>query len=177
MNNVNWNGLMRVLEIYHADSKGNILWEQSNIGNMLHNSGEQFLLNALFSGGPTNTFIPNFYFLGLDNRVAISAGDIMAGLVGEPTTNGYTRQPVSSTTGFQIATGPNDNYRATSPIVTFRATGGSWGPVQNIFLTDKQDLTGYLIASANLGSPFTMADGDTVSLRLGLTLRDCQPTT
>lgn len=176
MEKINWNGLMRVLEIRHTDSSGNVLWEQFNIGNMLHSSGEQFLLRALFTGGPTNnSYIPSFYFLGLDNRTAISVGDTISTIVGEPSANGYTRQPVSSTGGFTMDN-TSGNYRATSAIVTFRGIGGSWGPVRNIFLTDKNDLTGSLIASANLGTPFSLADGDSVSLRLGLTLRDCPPT-
>jgi hypothetical protein len=173
MSNINWNGLMRVIEIRHSNAQGDILWEKHDIGNMLHTSGEQFLLQALFAGGPTNnSYIPNYYFLGLDNRTTIAPGDVMAGILGEPSANGYTRQPVSSTTGFTIDN-TGGSYRASTAIVTFRALGGSWGPVRNIFLTDKNDLTGSLIASANLGSPFSLTAGDTISLRLGLALRDC----
>jgi hypothetical protein len=172
---VNWNGIMRVLEIRHADACGNILWEKSDINNLLHNSGEQFILQALFTGGPSNSFIPNYYFLGLDNRTALDPADTMTALVGEPNTNGYVRQPVNSINGFTIDNS-SGSYRATTAIVTFRATGGTWGPVQNIFITDKNDLTGFLIASANLGSPFSLTDGDTISLRLGMTLQDCPPT-
>ncbi len=139
---------------------------------MLHILGEQFFLNALFQGGPTNLYIPAFYYLGLDNRPTLFAADTMSGLVGEPSANGYLRQPVSSTTDFTVEL-VNGVYRASSANVTFRALGGSWGPVQNIFITDRVDLTGTLIASANLGSPFSLSAGNTVSLRIGIALRDC----
>ncbi len=58
---------------------------------MLHILGEQFFLNALFQGGPTNLYIPAFYYLGLDNRPTLFAADTMSGLVGEPSANGYLR--------------------------------------------------------------------------------------
>lgn len=175
MENVRWNGIMRVLEVAHRDRDGLVLWQRFGLGNMLHSSGEQFLLDALFTGGPENPFIPAFYYLGLDNRVTIAEGDTLGSLVGEPSVNGYQRQPVSSTAGFTVSSS-SGNFRASSSVVTFLAQGGSWGPVQNIFLSDVADSTGYLIASANLGSPFTMSSGDSVSLRLGMTLRDCPPT-
>lgn len=172
MSNLNWNGIMRIVEIEHLDRHGNVLHRASDIGNLFHKSGEQFLLNSLFIGGPSSPYIPTYYFLGLDNRSTLDVADTMSTIVGEPSVNGYARQPVSSTTGFTLDDS-SGNYRANTSIVTFRATGGSWGPVQNIFLTDKNDLTGYLIASTNVGSPFSLTDGDTINLRMGMTLRDC----
>ncbi len=174
MQKVNWNGLMKVLEIRHFNAAGELLWEKFDIRNMLHNTGELFLLQSLFLGGPTdNPYIPTSYYLGLDNRDTILAEDTMDEINGEPSTNSYVRQAVSSTTGFSLAVNSNNNYRASTSIVTFRAIGGSWGPVQNIFLTDKIDITGKLISSSNLGNPFSLASGDTISLRMGLSLRDC----
>jgi hypothetical protein len=165
---------MRVLSLEQRNSSGDLIWANSNIGNLLHGDGEKFLLNVLFTGSNIyNTFIPNYYYLGLDNRSSLSIDDTMAAIVGEPTVHAYARQPISSSGGFSVVQNGDSNYQATSPVVTFRATGGTWGPVANIFLTDKSDLSGSLIASANLGAPFQVSDGDTVTVRLGMSLRDC----
>lgn len=172
MDNVNWNGIMRVLEISQIDADGTVLWSSKNIGNLIHYSGEDFLLRALFAGGSASPYIPNYYFLGLDNRSALAPSDTISSLVGEPGSNGYSRQPINSTSGFTVDNS-SGTFRATTAVVTFRAISKTWGPVQNIFITDKNDLTGYLIASANLGSPFSLASGDSINLRLAMTLKDC----
>ena len=57
----------------------------------------------------------------------------LANLSGEPSGNGYSRQPVSSTTGFTIINN-GGVYQARSNVVIFAAVTGSWGPVvQHIF--------------------------------------------
>lgn len=171
-NKVNWNGLLKVIEIQHLNVNGDILWSQKNIHNVLHLDGEEFLLRAAFQGGQVNTIIPEYYYVGMDNRVSVSALDDMDGLINEPQVNGYVRQPVSSTTDFTLNF-EQDHYVASSPIMTFQATGGDWGPVKNIFLTDRIDNTGYLIATATLSSEVTVTDGDSITARIGLQLRDC----
>lgn len=159
--------------IQHLSCEHKILWEQKNILNMLHNDGEEFVLRSIFLGGKTNNaYIPNYYYFGLDNRVSLAASDIMTSLVSEPTTSGYTRVAVASTSNFTLGTNET-NTQISSPIVTFRAVGGSWGPVKNLFLTDASDNTGYLISSVALASSVTLNDGESINLRMSITLKDC----
>lgn len=168
----NWNGILTIIEIQHWDSQGNLLWEQKNIKNLLHQDGEEFLLKAAFTGGQTSTIIPENYYLGLDNRPTINATQVMDDLIGEPTSGGYERQPVSSSGDFVIGF-QNDHFVATSPIVAFRSTISNWGPVSNLFLTTASDDSGYLISTAVLGTPVTLTAGGTVTMRIGMRLSGC----
>lgn len=172
METKDWPGLMQILWVEHVRD-GEVLYREENILNKLHFLGEEFLLKALFAGGNTpNTFIPDQYYIGLDARPTISVDDTMEDLVGEPFVNGYTRQPCSSLNGFTIDV-VGGVHRATSQIVTFTASGGGWGPMLNIFLSDKQNTTGVLISSALLSSPVTVISGDSVNMRMALSLRYC----
>lgn len=168
-----WSGILIVQEIWCCDADENVLWKRENIRNTLHMEGQQFMLLSLFQGGASaNPYIPINYFLGLDNRPEVKAEDTLGGLSGEPLANGYARQAISSTTGFNVQ--PLDNtWRATTPVATFRASGGGWGPVRNLFLATSADTNGYLISTANLGSSFVVNDGQLVNLRFSLSLRDC----
>lgn len=135
---------------------------------ILHNEGEQFLLSVLFAG----TSSPSNYYLGLDNRTTLTATDTLASLVGEPTVNGYARQPISSSSFTVVST--FGAYQANTPIVTFSAAGGSWGPVSNLFLSTSLDNSGKLIATVTLNqSNLTLINGQIIRVRMGLALRDC----
>jgi len=169
---MNWNGLLKVIEIKHVRD-GKVIWEQHNVLNTLHQDGEEFMLRAVFQGGPTeNPVIPENFYLGLDNRQSVSIEDTITDLVGEPAGSGYQRQAVSSETDFAINF-ETDHFVATSPIVAFQATVGSWGPVSNLFITDQNDDSGYLIATASLNSGIEVVSGDSVTMRIGLQLREC----
>jgi len=163
---------MKILEVTHRDPEGKILFYENNILNILHNDGEEFLLRAAFTGGTVSTVIPENYYLGLDNRGSLDVGDDMDSLIGEPQSGGYQRQLVSSSGDFAINF-ESGHFVATSPIVAFRSTSADWGPVSNLFLTDKADNTGSLISSARLSSPLIVALGDSVTMRIGMQLRDC----
>lgn len=173
----NWRGIMKVIEIKHLRN-GEVIWEKRNIKNILHLDGEEFILRAAFTGGQDSSVIPENYYLGLDNRVALEADDTIENLLGEPTGNGYTRQQVSSSGDF-IVSEESGHFRVTSKIVAFRAEGGEWGPVSNLFLTDKETDDGYLISTVPLSDDpdnpinIVVEDGDSLTLRLALTLRDC----
>jgi len=166
-----WNGIMKVLWVKHWRD-GELIWKQNNIRNLLHTDGESYVLRAVFTGGQVSSVIPQFYYMGLDNRSEILASNTLNNLVAEPVGDGYLRQAVSSAGDF-VVTLEGSNYRATSPIVAFRAEGGSWGPVQNVFLTDSATETGTLISSAKLDSGVTVADGDQITMRIGIVLKDC----
>jgi hypothetical protein len=161
--------LLTIQEVKHI-RENKVIWQAENLKNVLHKQGEEFMLSALFK--TTLASVPSFYYLGLDNRSLLQLTDqISSSLSGEPTSNGYTRQPVSSASGFLLEE-VSGIYRATSLVVSFSATGGSWGPVQNIFITDRIDNLGYLIATAPLGSSRTVNSGDIFTLKFGLSLRD-----
>lgn len=172
MKKPNWHGILKILEIQHWDASGELLWEGKQILNTLHQDGEEFLLRAAFLGGQTSTIIPQEYYLGLDNRLTIDPADTMDSLIGEPSSGGYERQPVASSGDFAINF-EDDHFVATSPIVAFRATTGDWGPVSNLFLTDKSDNTGYLISTAPLSIALSLTAGNTVTMRIGMQLKDC----
>jgi hypothetical protein len=156
-----WNGLLKILK-FQVIRENKIIYEEENIKNILHTSGEAFCLSALFTGGT----IPAFYYLGLDNRTILAVTDTMANLTQEPTTNGYARKAIL---GFTIVPVSGINRAIGNP-VTFNAFGGSWGPVRSMFLTNN---TGILISSASLISPVTLGDGDAVNMRMSMQLRDC----
>lgn len=170
--NKDWPGIMQVLWIEQIRN-GKVIYREEKVLNMLHFLGDEYLLQALFLGGNSpNLYIPDQYYLGLDSRSIIAVDDVMADVLNEPFINGYTRQPVSSTNGFVIEI-VGGVHRATAAIVGFSAIGGSWGPVSNIFLSDKPNNTGVLISSAKLTNPVTVASGDTVNMQMALSLRYC----
>ena len=174
--NTQWHGIMKIFDIKHLDVDGTVLWSDHNIYNLLHSEGELFILKATFWGGKSSSVIPDFYYMGLDDRMTVAVGDTLASLAGEPSSNGYVRQGISSNgaMNFNIV---GLHWLASSPIVAFRSTTGPWGPVQNVFLTDTADNSGSLIATAVLSSPVTVTTGQSVTLRIGIMLQDCTPTT
>jgi hypothetical protein len=164
--------LLTILNIKHIRNN-QVIWEASNLRNILHTEGEEYILKAAFVGGAAdNEFIPTDFFFGMDARTALTAGDEITDLVDEPSANGYSRQAATATDGFEVSVDSGGFNRAVSPIVTFAAAGGDWGPVKNLFFTDKEDNSGLLIASVALGEDLTLTDGDTVSMRMGLSLQD-----
>ena len=161
---------MTVLEIKHyRDNK--VIWEEQNIPNIFHESGERFLFSVAFDtdGGYE---VPTFYYVGLDNRSVIDYSDDIGSITGEPSGFGYGRQTASSSSGFGI-TLTEGRIRATSGILTFSATGGSWSQVSNVFLATSADSSGDLIATSALSSPRTLNSGDHLTVRLKLAFNAC----
>ena len=164
---------MKILDIQHLDVDGTILWQDSNVYNVMHLDGEEHLLRCAFTGGQNSTVVPEYYYLGLDNRTTVDISDTMADLIGEPLSgSGYQRSAISSTSSFAINF-ENGHYIATSPIVAFVATTGAWGPVTQLFLTDMSDDTGSLISTATLKSAVSLTAGQSVTMRIGLALKEC----
>lgn len=167
MNN-NWRGLVKILEIQHIRN-GKVIWEEHNLRNLLHTTGEAFILRCAFINN--GAIVPANYYFGLDARPTIALADTMADILDEPSGNGYVRQQVSSNGGFSLTVVGGVN-RAVSSILTFTSTGAGYGPVKNLFLTDQSGAGGTLISSNPLSSPITLAGGDSVNLRLSLQLSD-----
>lgn len=162
--------LMKILDLVHRDPAGEVIMHRREILNVLHLSGEEFMLGVLFSG----TELPAHYYMGLDSRESPSAGDEMPSLEGlEPSGNGYERQQVDAQ-NFALSVGESGSWQANGPVVSFRASGGSWGAVRNIFLCTG---LGYsqpaLVSSAYVGQSLTVLDGETITLRMAMSLSGC----
>ncbi len=161
--------LLRIDDIQHLDKNRNTLWQQGNIDNLLHIGGQFFLLNLAFNTSE-EIFVPANYYLGLDNRANIQVDDIFSSLSAEPTQNGYVRQTVNSLNGFSVEH-DGSLYRATSGSVTFSASGGSWGPIINLFIGTTSGNSGYLISSATFDTPRTLTDGESITMRISIALK------
>jgi len=163
--------LLKIIEIQHLSKTGEVLWEDKNIHNLLHTDGEEFIIDILFAG----EIVPVNYFFGLDNRTNINVSDDMETIEtdgDEPDANGYLRQKIPSEGLFEI--GLVDTVtQATTPILTFVAEGGSWGPVKNMFMTTLADNSGILISTVSLGQSINVSDGETINLRMRIALQDC----
>jgi hypothetical protein len=161
---------MTVLEARHLDENGSCIWEKQHLPNILHQQGEEFILKTIFNTS-AGIIIPGAFYLGLDNRTNLTLTDTLSEVVNEPTNNGYMRQGISSSNGFQVTLN-NLDWLVTSSSIMFNATGGSWGPVKNIFLTNVSYGSGFLISSVPLKTSRTIESGQTLSLRIALGLRN-----
>ncbi len=171
-----WPGILVVDEITH-ERNGKILFKKTNIHNMLHVEGEERILKALFTGGNTNnSYIPQFYYIGLDNRQTINETDTYTSISGEPNTStGYARQAVSSLTGFTVEV-VGSTVKAKTALVGFTASTSSFGPIKNLFLTNVSygvTANAVLYSSVEIGEDITVAVGDTISLKYSMSLKNC----
>lgn len=164
-----WPHLMRIVSLKHTNKNGEIIEETYNLSNMLHVAGENFILSCCFRTDVAT--VPLTYYLGLDNRTLIQSNDVMSSLIGEPSGYGYSRQPVSSASGFTV-TNYLEGVDVKSPVVSFSAVSGSYGPVRNLFLTTRLDNAGVLIATAALAGPRTLRDGDVLTMQLAVSLQN-----
>lgn len=175
------NHLIEIKEIRHTTKEGRLLWKDANLKNLIHSNGEKYLLEAVMIGGKlNNTFIPSNYYFGLDDRVTVAVDDLMSTIQeagAEPGTGyGYQRQTIASYDQFVMTITESGYNQAYGPVIYFSASGDSWGPVRNLFMTTQNDNTGYLIASVTFPSAITVNDGDSISMRMGLAMRDCPVT-
>lgn len=170
---MSWNGLMKIID-FQQIRNGKIVLEKKNLNNMIHYEGDEYFLTSLFKND--GTFPAASYYLGLDSRTTIALVDSMSDLLDEPISHGYIRQAVSSQTGndtgWNITFNESGYFKAMSSIVTFIASGGNWGPVKNLFLTNKSDNSGKLLSTVSLSSDVSLTDGDAINLRIAMTLRD-----
>ena len=149
--------------------EGGLLWENWMGANMLHDEGEQFMLEVVF----TEVQVPpvNYYF-GLDQRAGTSAeANTLASLVAEPTgANGYYRQPIPSANTSWLVAQIGGDYRASSSQGTFAALAAGWGPVDTGFVGTSSNGTGKLIATVSLGASRTLIAGDSLNLSMYISL-------
>lgn len=146
---------------------GEVIWEETIEENVLHDEGEQFMLQVVFDEQQS---VPANYYIGLDNRASPAEGDALTDLTGEPSGDGYARQEVpSDNVGWTVSQSAGD-YQAASTTETFAASGGDWTSVQQMFLcTTVTGTSGKLIATAALSTARLLKDGD--SLQTDITIK------
>jgi hypothetical protein len=145
------------------DNYKNIIFEQKNIKNIVHQLGEQYMLNALFKQGD----IASSYWVGLDNRVTLGSTDTVASITGEPLPQtSYKRQEITSWSSPYLL---NGSYAVKSSSIVFDASLVGWGPVNNIFLTTSKS-GGILVSSARLSQTVALTAGDSVIMDMSLSL-------
>lgn len=149
-----------------------IIFEQKNIKNIVHQEGEQYMLNVLFNleQSINDGKVASSYYAGLDNRITLSSTDSMLlSIVGEPLPQtSYSRQQITTWTEPFISNGV---YVVKSNPITFDAAVTGWGPVSNIFLTTNSS-GGILISSAKLSETVTLNVGDSIVLTISLSLNN-----
>ena len=141
----------------YRDVDRQILAQGRNIRNMFLDGGAEFMVKASFVGEA----LPTDLHLLLDNRTTIARADTLASLVGEPSTFGYAREPltigVTDWTASLVT-----NWQALSVAATFGPVGGDWAQIQNLGLcVPLTGTTGYYISAANIGAK-VMTDGQTL---------------
>ena len=168
------NHLIKITDVRHISSNGDVLWHAQNLLNTFHDDGQILIFKVMFTGELSVTPDTVYYF-GLDNRITISPTDTLASLVNEPNiSTGYQRQIVAiGTSGFSITTSTYGDVMIQGPVITFQnsVVGSQPYPAANLFMTDGT----YLIATVPLSSPTTLSYGDLIQVSMGLALRDVSP--
>lgn len=173
--------LIKIDYFRHLDENNNILYEEKDIKNIIHAKGQEYILSVLFDGYS----IPENYYIGLDNRSSLQLSDTLETISPvEPASNGYVRQAVEKDQ-FNLTVTSGGDYKADSPIVLFRASGGSWGPVKNIFLAStngsttgvSSEVLQTVISSISLSSEVTVANGESISMKVSLGLENFEAPT
>lgn len=152
------------------DKYGNIKWQEINVANLLHDEGEQAILQAMFSEAYT---VPAAYYIGLDDRVTIAEADTLASLAGEPGVGGYARQAANSDAVDWTISIDTGDYQAKSKTVTFTPSGADYPTVRNMFLCDVSTGTaGLIIASVALSQSRIVLDGDSLNTDITIKLSE-----
>lgn len=180
--NKKWHGLLIIEEITHRNKDGKILWQENNLTNILHNTGEKLLLSSVFSGFA----LPTNYTFGLDARTILTTtgGTNGEALIypyivnnvtlatkpnGEPVGSGYARVNVANNT-FSIILDSDNHYRANGPVISFLASGSGYGPVNNLFLLYSANGQDIIVSTVPLTQPLTMISGEVINVKMGIKL-------
>ena len=148
---------------------GEVIWEDEYNENILHDEGEQFILQVVFD---ETASVPANYYVGVDARASLAEEDNLAAVSGEPSGSGYSRQAIASSVAGWTISQVGGNYQAASATATFTASGGDWTAVTKMFLATSSDGSGKLIASVALSSSRTVLNGDSLTTSLTITLSE-----
>ena len=150
---------------------GKVIWEDEILENILHDEGEEYILQCAFS----EEVVPpvDFYFGLYDVDPTMAEGDALATHSGDELSgSAYARQPIPSTAVGWTVTQDAGDYEAQSTDETFTASGGAWAAARFLFLATTVDNTGKLIASAQLSADRTLQDGDSLQVSMDIKLSE-----
>jgi hypothetical protein len=164
-----WNGLVLLEEIKITnDITQEVVFYDKDLKNVLNVGGQSLILGCMF----LNTAVPTIYYVGLDSRTSITANQTMTDISGEPSGNGYLRQPLNTGTNFEfvpLASPP----KIRSTTVTFSATGVGYTASDMFLCNVNTGYSGILISSIPFGTTLTVNPGNTVSMKFAMTLGTC----
>jgi hypothetical protein len=156
-------GVHVIAHVRHRNRDGEVIWEET-IHNIFHDEGEEYLVKVAFS---EELSVPATHYIGLDARTTLAEADTLSSLAGEPSGNGYARQAVNTDNTDYTASQESGDWQAATKIVTFAASGGSIGPVDNCFLCDAASgTTGDLYCSLALSQERTLGDGEELDVSM-----------
>ena len=72
----NWRGILKIDEFSVLNEKKEIIYQEKNIHNILHQEGELLILSVLFTGSTA----PSSYYIGLDNRPTLAFTNTLSSL-------------------------------------------------------------------------------------------------
>lgn len=159
-----WEGLWTI----RHKKNGEIISEKI-VKNELADDGEEMLLKSFFTN---DTTITAFYLRLKTNKLSENSTLVDASQI-EPSGNGYAAVRIEkSLVGFPtIGKDISNDWYVISKEVEFTASGGIIGPVTGAFLASTNTPVGKLIAFADFDTNRVIADGDTLSIQLRITLR------
>ena len=153
------------------DKGGNIKWQELGLHNILHDEGEQAMLQAMFSEAYT---VPASYYIALDDRVTLAEADTLVTMnATEPAVGGYARQAVNSDATDFTVTQDAGNYQAKTKTVNFAPSGANYPTVRNCNLGDQASGTaGKIIFSVTLSQSRIVLDGDNMDVDMTIKLSE-----
>ena len=163
-NNIHWDGTWN---FKHVDRQGAVIDEWSE-KNALINSGEYKMLDVYFRGATA----PSEHWLRLTAGLSETA-TMAAVTASEASGSGYAPQLITSNATYwpTLALSSGD-YQVNSTTVTFEATGGSWGPVDEVALcTASNSNEGSLVAYVALSTSRTLVSGDSLQVSVNVKLQ------
>ena len=164
-----WNGLVVLEELLVTEKDtNNIIYKKENIRNVLNYGGQSLILSCMFMG----TTVPVEYYVGLDNRSTITANQTMADISGEPSGNGYQRQPLVNGTNFEFVPAVTPP-KVRSTTISFTGSGAGYSATDMFLCNVNTGYSGLLISTISFGTTLYITAGNVVSMKFAMTLGSC----
>ena len=130
--------------------------------------GLKWLLECVF---PQSQSPPATFYMGLCEDASV-AEDAVLGDLTELSGNNYSRQtlPGGSITGFTSESAGTADWKVTTTVEEFEASGGVWNGAEHVFLATSSDDSGVLIAVSALSTERFLQDGDKLQVSMVIQL-------
>ena len=114
---------------------------------------------------------PATYYIGLCTDATVLETEGLTDLT-ELSGNGYAREAVSAASGvgFISETAGTADWKVTTVVVEFEASGGAWSGAVHCFLASTVDDSGILVAASALSATRTLQDGDKLQVSMVIQL-------